>query len=110
LAIILPSAGFIIAAFFVVIRITILRKQKKIMQIANNAVKIDLDGFNLSPRETEVCKLLLTDLSLKNIASYFKISYSGANFHVQNIYRKLDVQSRTELLVKLGNDYGSVQE
>ena len=42
----------------------------------------------LITRETEIYKLLLTNLSSKEIASKLNISYSGVNFHIQNLYRK----------------------
>ena len=63
---------------------------------------MELKKFKLSAREIEICKLLLTELSLKDISYNLGITYSGVNFHAQNVYRKLNVQSRTELFVKLG--------
>ena len=62
--------------------------------------QIDPEGYNLSRREQEILSLLLTELPLKEIASTMKISYSGAYFHTQNVYRKLGIKSRMELLVK----------
>jgi DNA-binding CsgD family transcriptional regulator len=56
--------------------------------------------IKLSPREKEIFYLLLTDISINEIAQKLQISYSGVNFHIQNLYNKLGIQSRTELLVK----------
>ena len=54
----------------------------------------------LTSRERQVFDLLLTELPTKQIASEMKISYSGVIFHIRNIFAKLGIQSRTELLVK----------
>lgn len=62
--------------------------------------KIDETGVHLTLREKEIVKLLLTDFSLQKIADTMKLSYSGVNFHTKNIYRKLEIQSRSELFVK----------
>jgi DNA-binding CsgD family transcriptional regulator len=61
--------------------------------------KIEPD-VNLTPREKEVFNLLLSSFTAKQIAKKMKLSISSINFHSQNIYRKLDIQSRAELLVK----------
>ena len=57
-------------------------------------------GVELSPRERQVFDLLLTELPIKQIAGELKITYSGVVFHIRNIFAKLGIQSRTELLVK----------
>ncbi|GHV68798.1 hypothetical protein AGMMS49928_09250 [Spirochaetia bacterium] len=67
------------------------------------AEKVDTEKhLGLSPRETEVFTLLLTEAPAKQIAHTLKISYSGVNFHTKNLYRKLGIQSRTELFAKFG--------
>ena len=71
------------------------------MRVADTAPLVDLSGFNLTEREKEVCKLLLTDLSYKEIGSAVGIKKPTVNFHANNLYRKLGIQSRTELFVKL---------
>lgn len=60
--------------------------------------------FNeLSNREWEVVKLLLEGKSNKLIASALRISDRTVEFHLSNIYAKLQVSSRTELILKLGH-------
>ncbi len=54
----------------------------------------------LSPRENEVFAHLLTDKTLGVIAEELFITYSSAHFHCKNIYKKLEVKSRKELLIK----------
>jgi DNA-binding CsgD family transcriptional regulator len=53
----------------------------------------------LSPREKEIINLLLTDMSIKEIAYALNISYSGVIFHVRNIYKKFGIRNRRELIV-----------
>jgi DNA-binding CsgD family transcriptional regulator len=96
----------IIAALAIAIPIVIYiwRKTGKIIAAANIEASelraIIKPGAKLSPRENEIFYLLLTALSVNQIANTLKITYSGANYHIQNLYNKLGIQSRTELLVK----------
>ena len=54
----------------------------------------------LSPRELEVFSQLLTDKTQDQIAKELFISNSSVHFHCKNIYKKLDVNSRKQILVK----------
>jgi DNA-binding CsgD family transcriptional regulator len=66
--------------------------------------------FNsLSKREWEVANLLLQGKSNKLIASSLGISQRTVEFHLKNIYSKLRVNSRVELILKLGNPTGKVE-
>jgi DNA-binding CsgD family transcriptional regulator len=58
------------------------------------------ENLNLTDREWEIFRLLITDLSPKEIAYNLKISYPTVNFHTKNLYRKLGIQSRAELYAK----------
>jgi DNA-binding CsgD family transcriptional regulator len=67
------------------------------------ATEIDERGaLNLTPREREIFTLLLTDMTPKYILAELKISRGTLNTHTNNLYRKLGIQSRTEMLVKYG--------
>jgi DNA-binding CsgD family transcriptional regulator len=55
----------------------------------------------LSRREREVAKLLLTGKSNKLIALSLEITERTVEFHLKNIYAKLQVSSRVELILKL---------
>jgi DNA-binding CsgD family transcriptional regulator len=100
LAVILPVLAFGVCVFL------ILRKRalQKLMKIARTAPEIVFENANLSDREMEVGKLLLTELSMKQIASVMKLAYTTVDYHAKNLYRKLDVQNRTELIVKMRNE------
>jgi len=61
----------------------------------------------LSRRENEVTNLLLKGMSNKQIAFTLGISERTIEFHLNNVYRKLQVASRVELILKLGEVTGS---
>jgi len=62
-----------------------------------------MDQFiGLSNREHEVVKLLMEGKSNKLIASFLHITENTVEFHLKNIYSKYQVNSRTELIIKLG--------
>lgn len=60
----------------------------------------------LSAREQDVVDELLQGKSNKLIALALGISDRTVEFHLHNIYRKLEVQSRIELILHLGNPPG----
>lgn len=60
------------------------------------------EGLELTPREKQIFVFMLTDMSVKQIMIELEISKGTFNFHTANLYRKLEIQSRTELLVKFG--------
>lgn len=65
--------------------------------------------FNkLSNREQEVAKLALQGKSNKAIAFLLRISERTVEFHLRNIYAKYQVNSRIELILKLGNTPGTL--
>lgn len=55
----------------------------------------------LTPREREVVDLLCQGVTPTNISRELCISKETTNKHIAHIYRKLDVTSRQELLVRL---------
>ena len=57
--------------------------------------------FGLTSRESEVCTYLWRGYNSGHIAKALLISGNTARTHIRNIYRKLDVSSRGELLALL---------
>ncbi|MES2709075.1 MAG: response regulator transcription factor [Verrucomicrobiota bacterium] len=55
---------------------------------------------NLSPREIEVLDLLVQGLAYKEVAARLDISYSTVHRHIERIYSKLHVHSRTHAVAK----------
>ena len=62
----------------------------------------------LSRRENEVVDLLLEGMSNKQIALRLGVAGRTIEFHLNNIYTKLQVASRVELILKLGKTPGGI--
>ena len=84
--------GLALAALFIAIILRLSQARKELQYFKEES--------NLTIREQEIFNLLLSGMEVKEIASNLKISYSGVNFHMKNLFAKLGVHSRAELLVK----------
>lgn len=73
---------------------------RKVIQHFQQPVKPDREDFNLSSREEETLDLLVKGARYKEIADQLDIGITTVRFHLNNIYRKLHVSSRTEAVVK----------
>jgi DNA-binding NarL/FixJ family response regulator len=58
----------------------------------------ELEEWNLAPRELEVLQHLAAGQRNRSIASALNISENTVKFHVRNLFKKLDVSSRTEAI------------
>ena len=59
------------------------------------------DHLCLSPRETQIVQRLFLDTKEQSIARSMGISAHTVRTHVERLYRKLHVTTRTELVVRL---------
>jgi DNA-binding CsgD family transcriptional regulator len=66
-----------------------------------------IDDSQFSEREKEVTGLLLQGKSNKQIALALGISASTVEYHLKNVYKKLQVNSRTEAVLRLGKSIGN---
>ncbi|WP_193708292.1 response regulator transcription factor [Alkalibaculum sporogenes] len=66
-----------------------------------NMDKISWETTNLTPRETEIANLLCQGVSPAIISKSLFISQSTTYKHIANIYDKMHVSTRQELLVRL---------
>lgn len=57
----------------------------------------------LTPREKDTYLLLIEGYTLKEIAEQLSVSYSTANTHQANIYRKLGVNTKAEIIINFRN-------
>ena len=57
----------------------------------------------LSDREAQVLELLSTGVSRKQVASQIGVSESTVCFHIRNIYEKLNVRNRVEMVQQATN-------
>jgi DNA-binding NarL/FixJ family response regulator len=56
--------------------------------------------FNLTDREKEILSCLVEGMSYKLIADECTISIDTVNVHIKNIYKKLQVHSKSEAVAK----------
>ena len=65
-------------------------------------IETRMEQLGLTPREREVCALLLGAYPLKQVAYELQIAYATVNKHNTNIYRKLNINSKAELFQIFG--------
>jgi DNA-binding NarL/FixJ family response regulator len=70
-----------------------------------NSNRPQLQDCNLTEREKEILQLLIKGNSYKEIAAAIFISVETLNSHIKNIYRKLNVHSRSELAARYRNSF-----
>lgn len=73
---------------------------RKVVQSFHKEKEYQDDLLKLTPREEEVLTLLAGGLLYKEIASELFISKETVHNHLRNVYKKLQVRSRTEAVVK----------
>jgi DNA-binding NarL/FixJ family response regulator len=73
---------------------------RKVVQSFNRVASSAPEAEKLSPREIEVLELLVKGLAYKEVAFELGISYSTVHRHIEGIYRKLHVHSRSHAVAK----------
>ncbi len=57
------------------------------------------EKYSLSRREVEICKLFLEGYTMRQIAGILNLSYATINTYQTSLYRKLNINSKTELFL-----------
>lgn len=83
---------FILVVFSLGIFIEQYKHQEKLKKI---------DRFSLTPKEKEVAKMILEKKKNQEIADTLYVELSTIKTHINNIYKKVGVNNRKELLNKL---------
>lgn len=87
--------------------IAVLRQERTIAFLTNEAPQADdtervcdaaAHDFGLSPRETEILKLIARGNAVDAVAKKLVVSPYTVQTHVQHIYRKMQVHKRSELM------------
>lgn len=60
--------------------------------------------YRLSPRETQVARLVCQGLVNDEIAQYLKITNGTVKTHLRNIYRRIRVKNKITMLLKFIRD------
>jgi len=71
-----------------------------VREIGYDPVQTERRRFNLSDREMEILEALATSKSPNQIGRELYISTKTVQNHISNVYRKLEVNSRTEAVMK----------
>lgn len=79
-------------------------KEADVCDILEQKVAQWSDAAQLSPREKDVFRELLTDKKRKEIAETLCISENTVKTHTSNIFSKLEVSTRNELIQKVMDD------
>jgi DNA-binding NarL/FixJ family response regulator len=73
---------------------------QKVLAFFNRRTQHNITQYGLSPREQEVLDRLVDGHTYKKIAELCHISVGTVRSHIMNIYRKLEVNSRSAAIVK----------
>jgi DNA-binding CsgD family transcriptional regulator len=104
IAVILTVLALAVCVFLIYRKITFKRLMKIAQTAADTATETVFENVHLTIREKEIGKLLLKGFSMKQIASVMHIAYTTVDYHSRKLYRKLGVQNRTELLLRMRNE------
>lgn len=66
----------------------------------NNIIRNSAKKYKLSSREEELCKILIEGYTLRQASAMMGIRYYTANSYCKNIYKKLNINSKIELINK----------
>jgi DNA-binding NarL/FixJ family response regulator len=76
-------------------------------EVANRVVRLFREfrppkkaEYNLTPHEARILKLLVEGHSYKTAAAELNSAVNTVSFHMRSIYRKLEVHSKSEAVVK----------
>lgn len=73
---------------------------RKVFEFFSNPVFQKNNDYSLSARELDILKCLVEGDSYKMIADACSISMGTVRFHINNIYKKLHVNSKSEAVIK----------
>jgi len=93
---------FVASGIFSVVRMW-LKLRSSFRVVGDRADRI-IDGYGLTAREQEILRLVLQGLSNKDIEKKLFISASTVRNHIYNIYQKLGVKNRLELVNLIAKD------
>ncbi len=73
---------------------------RRVVQLFREIRPPDRADYQLTPHETRILKMLVEGHNYKTAAAELAVTPSTINFHLRNIYEKLQVHSKTEAVVK----------
>src|SRR5437773_2418179 len=73
---------------------------RRVIRLFRDIRPPDRADYNLTPHETRILKLLVEGHNYKTAATKLGVAPTTINFHLQNIYQKLQVHLKTEAVAK----------
>ena len=73
---------------------------RRVIRLFRQISPPDRADYNLTPHEVRILKLLVEGHNYKTAAAKLGVATTTINFHLQNIYQKLQVHSKTEAVAK----------
>jgi DNA-binding NarL/FixJ family response regulator len=72
----------------------------KVLKMVGKTRSALVEEFDLTRREQEILNCLVEGMSYKMIADECTISMDTVNMHIKNVYKKLQVHSKSEAVIK----------
>ena len=76
---------------------------RKVISLFREQGEAESAVADLTPRETELLEMVVLGLGNKEIAGRMGVSLRTVRFHLQNVYEKLHVHTRTDAALKFKN-------
>lgn len=73
---------------------------RRVLRLFRDVRPVERVAHNLTPHELRLLKLLVEGHNYQSAAAELGVSFSTINFHMQNIYGKLHVHSKSEAVAK----------
>jgi DNA-binding NarL/FixJ family response regulator len=73
---------------------------RRVLQLFRDIRPPERVSYDLTPHELRLLKLLVEGHNYQSVADELGVSFSTVNFHMQNIYGKLQVHSKSEAVAK----------
>ncbi len=108
LPILLPALLFLIVLVAFLLKRLIQFRRDRVVETQKNLQKL-FQKHHVTPREQEVLKLWAAGKTREEIENELFISYHTVKNHIQNIYKKLGVSNRGELLMKIKYDLKHIE-
>ena len=73
---------------------------RRVVQLFREISPPDTADYHLTPHEARILRMMVAGHNYKTAAAELGVTASAINFHLRNIYEKLQVHSKTEAVVK----------
>jgi DNA-binding CsgD family transcriptional regulator len=83
---------------------------RDVSEVNESVARTDrLENLGLTPREKEVCALLLKSLTVRQISGELSLAFNTVNGYYRSLYKKLGIGSKAELFLRFGQAENEVE-